>query len=171
MAATHKTGIYSMLGRGGQTEGEGGSGSDAKATLVDIQTDPLPGRLVSAAKCIDPSGRRTFALLRRDSLRMTGLGVAYSSLELWLGKTGMRVVRTASSSDAECKGPSCRRAFAWLRLGLLRMTVQRNSDFGSPVTDISNCCHPEGVRRTAKQNDEQPKDLCTPRQSSTTFTS
>ncbi len=34
------------------------------------------GRLVSAAKCIDPSGRRIFALLRRGSLRMTGLGVA-----------------------------------------------------------------------------------------------
>jgi len=25
-------------------------------------------------------------------------------------------------------------------------------------------CHPEGVHRSAKQNDGQPKDLCTPRQ-------
>ena len=77
----------------------------------------------SDAECIGPSGRRAFALLMPGSLRMTGLGVAYSSLELWLGKTGMRVARTASSSDAECIGPSCRRAFALLRLGLLRMTA------------------------------------------------
>src|SRR5216684_1328755 len=51
------------------------------------------------------------------------LGCCLHSVEVWFGKTGMRVARTASSSDAECIGPSCRRAFALLRLGSLRMTA------------------------------------------------
>ena len=45
-----------------------------------------------------------------------------------------------------CTGTSV--AKAWKRV---RLSALRN-------------CHPEGVHRAAKQNDGQPKDLCTPRQ-------